>query len=138
MDPVATVCPFCACGCGLYLRAERHPVSQGRLCKRGWNTTEAVSSPQRLRSPLLRHRATGELRVVAWEEALDRAAEGLGQIGQSSGPAAVGVLGSARATNEENYLLGKLARGGLGTNSLDSTARLPFAPGFYGLLAATG
>src|SRR5581483_11088833 len=123
---VPTTCPFCACGCGLYLLAkqgeligvapsESHPVSAGRLCARGWNAHEAPLWGTRLTQPLVNR--TGKLQPVSWAEALDWVAESFQSLiatGKS-----VGVLGSARATNEENYLAGKLARAYLRTNNLD-------------------
>lgn len=111
-------------------------MAQGRLCKRGWNALEAAGGLQRLSQPLVRE--NGGLRAASWDEALDRAAAGLKRVVDSHGASSVGALGSARGTNEENYLLAKLMRCALGTNNIDTTARLAFAPGFYGLLAATG
>jgi predicted molibdopterin-dependent oxidoreductase YjgC len=64
------------------------------------------------------------LREASWEEALDRAAQGLGRVRDQHGADAVGVLSSARITNEENYLISKLARAALKTNNIDHCARL--------------
>ncbi len=126
MLPVPTTCPFCACGCGFYLLtnngglvgvapSETHPVSQGRLCARGWNAHEAALWGNRLRRPLINR--TGKLESVSWDEALDHVAGRVKKLIDAG--KAVGVLGSARATNEENYLAGKLARAGFQTNNLD-------------------
>jgi formate dehydrogenase alpha subunit len=139
---VITTCPFCGCGCGLYLEVQdrkvigaapsvEHPVSQGRLCVKGWHAHELATSPQRFRTPLVRR--NGRLREASWEEALDRVASRLNEIKATGGPGVVGVLGSARGTNEENYLLAKLARCSLGTNNVDFTDRLEALPGVFDL-----
>jgi len=126
MRTVLTTCPFCACGCGLYLQAENgkpmgvapsenHPVSLSRLCARGWGAHEAAAWGERLTRPMVRQGSA--LEPVSWEEALDFAVERL-SAGRAAGRG-VGVLGSARATNEENFLAAKLARAALGTNNVD-------------------
>ena len=126
MIPVPTACPFCACGCGFYLLAnqgglvgvapsETHPVSLGSLCARGWSAHEAALWGNRLKQP--RVNRNGKLQPVSWDEALDHVAGRIKELIDAAKP--VGVLGSARATNEENYLAGKLARAGLQTNNLD-------------------
>jgi len=126
MLAVPTACPFCSCGCGLYLLAkeghpvgvapsETHPVSGGKLCARGWSAHEAVLWGDRLRQPLLQR--NGKQESVSWDEALDHVADRLKELMNAGKP--VGVLGSSRATNEENYLAGRLARAGLQTNNVD-------------------
>src|SRR5208283_1403905 len=102
---VPTTCPFCACGCGLYLLAqqrelvgvapsETHPVSSGRLCARGWGAHEAALWGTRLRQPLINQR--GSLKTASWDEALGYVTERLkGLIG---GGKPVEVIGSPRAS----------------------------------------
>ena len=137
MAYVMTTCPFCGCGCGLYLEVQGqkvvgvspsadHPVSQGRLCAKGWHAHELATSSRRFRTPQVRR--NGTFQDASWEEALDLLASRLRGIG-----AAVGVLGSARGTNEENYLLAKLARCCLGTNNIDFSDRLEALPGLFDL-----
>jgi predicted molibdopterin-dependent oxidoreductase YjgC len=128
---VQTTCPFCSCGCGLYLQVDearlvgvmpsrRHPVSAGRLCARGWAAHEAALWGDRLTRPLLRR--DGQLVPVDWDEALAAAAAGL------RAAALPGVLGSARLTNEENYLAARLARGALGVGHVDVALRAGYLP----------
>jgi predicted molibdopterin-dependent oxidoreductase YjgC len=62
----------------------------------------------------------GELHPAGWDEALSAAAEGLNRVKERHGAQAVGFLASARLTNEENFLIQKLARGVVGTNSVHS------------------
>ena len=61
---------------------------------------------------------------VSWDVALDRVAETLKTIRRESGPESIGFLTSAKCTNEENYLVQKLARAVVGTNNIDHCARL--------------
>ncbi len=142
MPHVLTTCPYCGCGCGLYLQVEGrrllgttasagHPVGQGRLCAKGWHAHELATSGTRLRTPLVRRGSS--LQQASWEEALSLVGERLTAIKAESGGAAIGVLASARATNEENYLLAKLARSALGTNNVDFSARLDALPGLFDL-----
>ena len=133
MDDVMTVCCYCGCGCGLYLHVEdgrvvgpmpsrNHPVSRGNLCAKGWQAHEFIHHPDRLTTPLVRRK--GELVPASWDEALDLTAERLQAIGRESGPDSIGMLASAKCTNEENYLLQKFTRTVLGTNNIDHCARL--------------
>jgi len=145
MLTVPTTCPFCACGCGFYLLAnkgelvgvapsETHPVSLGRLCARGWGAHEAPLWGNRLREPLVKR--NGKLESVSWLEALDHVTGRIRDLIGAGKP--VGVLGSPRATNEENYLAGKLARAGLETNNVDFCYHSICRPLIAGLEEVTG
>ena len=133
MRDVLTTCVYCGCGCGVYLREDKgrvigatasrnHPVSRNNLCVKGWHLHEFIHSPERLSEPLLRK--DGELVPVSWEEALDYTARKLLHIKDAHGSQALGVLSSAKCTNEENYLLQKFTRAVLKTNNIDHCARL--------------
>ncbi len=130
---VLTVCPYCGAGCGLYIQvldgkivgvlpAKEHPVSRGKLCIKGWNATAFVNHPDRLKKPLIRE--GDRFREASWDEALGLVADKLLQIRDTYGPQAIGFLCSAKCTNEENYLLQKLARSLFKTNNIDHCARL--------------
>jgi len=130
---VLTTCIYCGCGCGLYLEvldgeivgvipAKEHPVSQGRLCIKGWNAADFVYHPNRLKTPSIRK--NGELVEATWDEALALVAERLSTIKAESGPNSLAFLSSAKCTNEENYLMQKFARAVIGTNNVDHCARL--------------
>jgi predicted molibdopterin-dependent oxidoreductase YjgC len=106
------------------LPVKEHPISEGRLCIKGWNAHDFVYHPDRLTVPLIRDEKGGELREAGWDEALDLVASRMKAIKQETGPDAIGFLASAKCTNEENYLLQKLARGVIGTNNVDHCARL--------------
>ncbi|MGD0138066.1 MAG: molybdopterin-dependent oxidoreductase [Tepidisphaeraceae bacterium] len=122
-----TTCTFCGAGCGIYLETHdnrvigaypslSHPTNAGRLCLRGWHVHEVASSPDRLKRPLLRQ--NGELHEVTWDEAIDFVAARLLEIRRRHGPDAIAFLSSPRCSNEESYLLQKLARTIIGTNNV--------------------
>lgn len=143
MPAVLTICPFCACGCGVYLNkedgklvgvapSETHAVSRGRLCARGWNAHEACLWGERLTAPLIRR--NGILNPVSWSEALAFVVTRLSELSKDGKN--IGVLGSPRATNEENYLAAKLARFALGTNNVDFCGRDNYSAIFDGIAEA--
>jgi predicted molibdopterin-dependent oxidoreductase YjgC len=130
---ILTTCIYCGCGCGLYLEvldgeivgvipAKEHPISQGKLCIKGWNAASFVYHPDRLKTPLIRK--NGELVEATWDKALSLVAERFGTIRAESGPNSLAFLSSAKCTNEENYLMQKFARAVIGTNNVDHCARL--------------
>ncbi len=148
MSRTLTVCPYCGTGCALYLLADddgrlagvdpsaTHPVSRGQLCVKGWNAHAFVHHPERLTTPLVKK--AGRLQPAGWDEALERVATGLKKIAREQGPERLMFLSSAKATNEENYLLMKLARGVFGTNNVDHCARLCHASTVVGLAETFG
>ncbi len=147
MEKISTICPYCGCGCGLYLHVEKgvlkgvspsrnHPVNTGSLCVKGWNCFEFVQHPDRLKYPLIRK--NGSFRKASWDEALDYIAKRLIKIRDTSGPDSIGILSSAKCTNEENYLMMKFARAIIGTNNVDHCARLCHSSTVGGLAGAFG
>lgn len=112
-----------------------HPVSQGALCSKGNAALEVVHHQERLCHPL-RRRGDGWVRI-SWDEALDIVAEGISGTIRMHGPDAVGFLSSSKCTNEENYLIQKMARS-LGSPNVDNCARLCHAPSVVGLNRALG
>ncbi len=130
---VQTTCTYCGCGCGLLLEVmdeglvgtlplKTHPISEGTLCIKGWCVHEFVESEKRLVSPLVNK--NGNFQQVDWEHALGVVASRLMEIRDKFGPDSIAFLSSAKCTNEENYLLQKLARAIVGTNNIDHCARL--------------
>ncbi|QIK67506.1 molybdopterin oxidoreductase family protein [Nocardioides sp. HDW12B] len=129
---VETHCPYCSLQCGMRLAGRRtlevrpweeFAVNEGGLCRKGWTAAGLTGHRERLTTPLVRDRATGELRPVGWEAALDLVAERLGTIRDTHGNDAVGVFGGGGLTNEKAYLLGKFARVALGTSQVDYNGR---------------
>ncbi|MEV4800296.1 formate dehydrogenase subunit alpha [Nonomuraea sp. NPDC049421] len=142
-----TTCGYCGVGCSLdvltsgdsvtaVLPARDGPVNRGHACVKGRFAHGFLRSPDRLTRPLLRR--DGRLEPVTWEEALEYVARGLRAAVAAGGPGAVAAISSARATNEENYLLQKFMRTVIGTNSVDNCSRLCHAPSAAGLTAAFG
>ena len=130
---VLTTCIYCGSGCTFYLQVldgeivgvlpdKTHPISQGRLCIKGWNAHGFVQHPDRLTTPLIRR--DGELQPANWEQALAYIADKLAAIRDETGPDSIGFFSSAKCTNEENYLFQKFARAVIGTNNVDHCARL--------------
>ena len=147
MDQIATVCTYCGCGCGIYLNTDNgvlagvmpstnHPISEGKLCLRGWNAHEIVVTPERISTPLIRK--DGDLEEVSWDIAISETAKRLREIKDKYGSQALAVIGSARYTNEENYLLMKFGRGALGTPNVDHGAHLASSASFSALNKAFG
>lgn len=130
---VRTTCPYCGVGCQIQLHVKDEkvvrvsavpakPPNQGRLCVKGRYGYDFIHSPERLTTPLIRE--NGALRPVTWDEALNTVAGRFADIRKSHGADSLAGLTSARVTNEENYLMQKLVRTGLGTHSIDHCARL--------------
>lgn len=129
---VRTTCPFCGVGCNFDLNVKEDrvigvtsnltSVVNGRLmCVKGRFGTDYVHSPQRLTTPLIKR--DGVFEEASWDEALELVAERLTGIKEAHGADAIGVMSSARCTNEENYLLQKFTRAVIGTNNIDHCAR---------------
>lgn len=121
-----TVCPLCGVGCRLRPGAEESrargvagPANpNGRLCGSGVGAFDVTD--ERLTEPVVRD--GGDRRVVSWGTAYDRVVERFEAVVDAHGPDALAFLGAPHCTNEENYLLQKLART-LGTNNVDNRAR---------------
>jgi len=116
--------------------SSEHVVAQGRLCVKGWNAHHFVNHPDRLTRPLIRR--NGTLEPVSWDEALDLVVSRLGAIQAAHGPDSVAFFSSAKTTNEENYLMMKLARAVFKTNNVDHCARLCHSSTVLGLAATFG
>jgi NADH-quinone oxidoreductase subunit G len=131
LEQVESTCQTCAVGCRVavqssrdkltrYLGIDSDPVNHGWLCDKGRFAYEAVNSELRLGHPLLRTKdRAGDLVEATWADALDAAAQGLGDAAKGFGASAVAVIGGARLANEDAYAWAKLAKGVLGTDSVD-------------------
>lgn len=136
MDEYPIICPYCGCGCttnisireGRIVRArgkEAVGINDGNLCSKGRFGFDFLYSPKRLTSPLLRK--DGELKPVSWDEALHFIARRLEEIKNIHGPSFIGAIGSQRCTVEDNFMLQKFMREVIGTDNIDSAARLGYA-----------
>jgi formate dehydrogenase major subunit len=131
IELVPTTCPYCGIGCKLELNiiGEKivtvtspigSPVNNGNLCKKGQFYPTTLHNLKRLRTPLIKR--DGALVEASWEEAIALAGKGLKQIRDKIGGDGLAVLSSPKLTNEENYLVQKLARVALRTNNIGSLA----------------
>lgn len=142
-----TTCPYCGTGCELEagtaggrMVASRPvldaPVSKGHLCVKGRYAFGFVHSADRVTQPMIREGETW--REISWNEAIETTARELLRARDRYGPGAVAVIGSARATNEDNYLAQKFARVVLGTNNVDCCARVCHAPSAVAMKSILG
>ncbi|HEU5295512.1 MAG TPA: molybdopterin-dependent oxidoreductase [Burkholderiaceae bacterium] len=139
MRETKSTCPYCGVGCGVIIESDgeqiigvrgdpAHPANFGRLCSKGstlhLTATQAVTLHTRLLQPMRRH-ARGELpQAIAWDAALDLAAERIARTVQTHGPDAVGLYLSGQLLTEDYYVFNKLARALIGTNNVDTNSRL--------------
>ena len=128
MEYVPTVCAHCSNGCKTTLSVRNHEIIRANnrdlsgyngdfLCAKGRFAFDFTRHPERLNQPLIR--LGGDLQPASWEEAMLTVATRLAAIRKEHGPDAIAFYGSNRTTNEENYLLGRIARASIGTNNLD-------------------
>lgn len=142
-----TTCPYCGTGCEMEVGVRNGevivarpvmdaPVSKGHLCVKGRYAHRFTHAQDRITSPFIR--IADGWTEVSWDEAYGFISERMKQILKESGPSSIGVLGSSRATNEENYLAQKFARVVLGSNNVDCCARVCHAPSAAALKATLG
>lgn len=142
-----SICPFCGVGCGIGLVCDNnevkdvkpllnHPISKGQLCAKGWNSAFGINRSTRLTHPLIRK--NGEFVKCEWSEALSLIAGKLNHFIAHNGSSSVGVISSARATNEDNYAAQKFARAVIKTNNIDHCARICHSPSVAGLKRTLG
>jgi predicted molibdopterin-dependent oxidoreductase YjgC len=141
---VTTTCTYCGVGCQFDLNLKdgcivgvtsnpEAPVNGMALCVKGRYGYDFVYHPERLTRPRVRRYLLdgtgrpperGEWVEVDWDTALEITARRLREARDAYGPDGVGILTSAKCTNEENYLMNKFARQVIGTNNIDHCARL--------------
>ncbi len=141
-----STCVYCGVGCQMEVgsrngrvvevRPADSPVNRGHLCVKGRYAFEFNHAADRVTTPMLRD--GGNWRAASWDEALNYTVAKLQEIMIRDGADAIGVLGSARATNEENYLAQKFARTVLGTNNVDCCARVCHTPSAKALKTMLG
>jgi formate dehydrogenase alpha subunit len=140
---VPTICPYCSCGCGIYLVVKdgkivgqepwkEHPVNEGANCPKGKNAYHFLYSDERLKKPLVKR--NGKLQESSWDEALDLIATRL----KEATPGSAGFLASCKNTNEESYTIQKFARIVMGTNNVECCCRLCHSPSAAALGPAVG
>ena len=132
MNHVGTICTHCGDGCKTTLGVRRcdtgmeivrgdnrdkSGINGDFLCIKGRYAFDFAHHEERLTTPLIRN--NGKLMPATWEEAFERIGKRFREVRDHDGGSAIGVIGSNRTTNEENYLLSKFARVVLKTNNVD-------------------
>jgi len=141
-----TVCTYCGVGCSFDIwTRDRHilkvepghgPANGISTCIKGKFAWEYVNSEERLTKPLKRE---GDTFVeIEWDEAITLVAERFAKIKKEHGPDALGFIASSKCTNEESYLMQKLARAVIGTNNVDNCSRYCQTPASKGLSRTVG
>jgi formate dehydrogenase major subunit len=141
-----TVCTYCGVGCSFDVwTKDRHilkveptegPANGVSTCIKGKFAWDFVNSPDRLTKPLIRE--GDRFREAEWDEALDLVARRFAEIKGLHGPDALAFIASSKCTNEEAYLMQKLARGVAGTNNIDNCSRYCQSPATAGLFRTVG
>jgi len=142
-----TTCPYCGVGCEMNVGTRDGrvvsitpvadaPVSKGHLCVKGRYAFDFVTAADRITEPMIREKSGW--RRSSWTEARAVVAARLRELIDRHGADAIGMLGSARATNEDNYLAQKFARTVIGTNNVDCCARVCHTPSGVALKGMLG
>jgi formate dehydrogenase major subunit len=141
-----TVCTYCGVGCSFDIwTKDRHilkvapsegPANAISTCVKGKFAWDFVNSADRLTRPLIRE--AGKFRQASWEEALELVARRFAEIKTRSGPDSLAFISSSKCTNEESYLMQKLARAVVGTNNMDNCSRYCQSPATMGLWRTVG
>jgi formate dehydrogenase major subunit len=145
---VTTTCAYCGVGCSLDVHvrddevvaidpALEGPSNLGHTCIKGRFAHQYARAPDRLTSPMMR-RTDGTWREASWDEAMGFVADKMKAISAAHGSDAIAFISSSRCTNEENYILQKLARAALGTNNIDNCSRVCHSPTSFGLIQSLG
>lgn len=141
---VVTTCAYCGVGCSFKAELKQDKLirmtpykygkaNHGHSCVKGRFAWGYTHHPDRITSPMIRGKVTDPWREASWEEAFDFTVGRIRRISEAYGRAALGAITSSRCTNEETYLVQKLARAALGTNNVDTCARVCHSPTGYGL-----
>lgn len=164
--PVDSLCPYCGVGCSITYHVVDNtivrvtgrpdgPANQGRLCVKGRYGFDYINHPERLTVPLIRkpeypkqwnldksdhpdYSPREAFREATWEEALELAASEFLKIKKHHGSRALAGFGSAKCSNEDNYLFQKLIRAVFGTNNVDHCTRLCHASSVAALMETIG
>jgi assimilatory nitrate reductase catalytic subunit len=148
-----STCPYCGVGCGVIIETQgtqitgvrgdpEHPANFGRLCTKGstlhHTATAALTDQTRLLHPAVRAARMAEPQPIAWDTALDGAAERFANVVNLHGPDAVGFYVSGQLLTEDYYVFNKLAKGLIGTNNIDTNSRLCMSSAVAGYKATLG
>jgi formate dehydrogenase alpha subunit len=143
IEYVPTICPYCSCGCGIYLVVKdgriigqepwkEHPINEGTNCPKGKNAYQFLYSEDRLKMPMVRK--NGRLQETSWDEALDLVSSKLKEAASEN----FGFIASCRNSNEDAYVMQKFTRVIMGTNNVEYCGRLCHSPAAAALIPAMG
>jgi len=146
---VITTCAYCGVGCTFKAEMKGEKVvrmtpwdgsaaNHGHSCVKGRFAWGYATHAERITKPMIRNHYNEPWQEVSWQEAISFAAERLKSIQAEHGRNSAGVITSSRCTNEETYLMQKFARATLGTNNVDTCARVCHSPTGYGLKQTLG
>ena len=146
---VLTTCPHCATGCQIYLVARGNrivdveaadgPSNHGLLCVKGRSGSfDFVHAEDRLRTPLIKNKETGEFQPATWEEAISYAARRFLELKERYGGDALAGFACSRSSNEDIYMVQKMTRVCFGTNNTDNCARVCHSATVAGLARTLG
>ncbi len=146
---VITTCAYCGVGCSFKaeMRGDelvrmvpyKHgKANRGHSCVKGRFAYGYATHRDRILKPMIRDTINEPWREVSWTEALTFAANRMRGIQEQYGRQSIGVITSSRCTNEETYLVQKLARAVFRNNNTDTCARVCHSPTGYGLGQAFG
>lgn len=149
VSKVLTTCPHCATGCQYYaivkdgkvvdVEAANGASNKNLLCVKGrFGSFNFVHSGDRITTPLIRNRETGQLRQASWDEALDLIASKFNEIKKLYGPDSLAGFACSRSPNEDCYMLQKMVRCAFGTNNVDNCARVCHSATVAGLAMTLG
>ncbi|HZV61936.1 MAG TPA: formate dehydrogenase subunit alpha [Methylophilaceae bacterium] len=146
---VTTTCAYCGVGCSFNAEMKGEEVirmvpnkdggaNHGHSCVKGRFAWGYATHKDRITTPMIRKSIKDPWQQVSWEEAINYAASEIKRIQAQYGKDAVGAITSSRGTNEEVYVVQKLVRAVLGTNHVDTCARVCHSPTGYGLKQTLG
>ncbi|WP_290641823.1 nitrate reductase [Aquabacterium sp.] len=146
-------CPYCGTGCGVLIESRqgrvisvqgdpKHPANFGKLCTKGstlhLTAADTITQQTRLLAPMRRDQRGQTPAPIAWDTALEEAADKFAAIIRQHGPDAVGFYGSGQLLTEDYYVLNKLAKGLVGTNNVDTNSRLCMSSAVAGYKTTLG
>jgi formate dehydrogenase major subunit len=148
-EVVKTTCAYCGVGCAFEAEVKDQKVvrmvpdrdggaNHGHACVKGRFAYGYATHADRITKPMIRAKITDPWREVSWDEAFTHAASEFRRIQKKYGRFSVGGITSSRCSNEEAFLVQKLVRAALGTNNVDTCARVCHSPTGYGLKNTMG
>jgi formate dehydrogenase major subunit len=150
---VDTTCAYCGVGCSFraevqgsgpetrvvrMMPSKAGGANEGHSCVKGRFAYGYANHPDRQMHPMVRDSIDREWRVVSWEEAITRVADGFRAVQAEHGVGSIGGISSSRCTNEEVYVVQKMVRAAFGNNNIDTCARVCHSPTGYGLSQTFG